>query len=245
MKNKERWKIVKMAWFGFAVIFMFWNWTTFQSRGLPDDTFTSNDSVDISQTEREILFKAKKPWHAEIIFFQGGLVDPDAYAPLCKKIAAAGYTCHVIKMPFRLPQKGYQSISNMFDLKSGRYVLGGHSQGGKMAAQFVNENPGIIKGLFLLATSHPRDIDLSGLSIPALKLYGSKDGLASPEEVLKNQRKLPAKATSILIQGANHSQFGYIGKLLMDDKATISLEEQQQQIARHLISFFQELEKEK
>jgi hypothetical protein len=244
MTNKKRWKIVKLAWLGFAVIFMVWNWTTFQSRGLPDDTFTSSDSVEISQTEKEILFRAKNPSTEEIIFFQGGLVDPNAYAPLCKKIASAGYTCHLIKMPFRLPQKGYKIINEMFDLKSGRYILGGHSQGGKMAAQFVYENPGIIKGLFLLATSHPRDIDLSGLSIPALKLYGSNDGLASPEEVLENQDKLPANAASILIQGANHSQFGYMGKLLMDDKATISLEEQQLQTVRHLLTFFHELENE-
>jgi pimeloyl-ACP methyl ester carboxylesterase len=125
----------------------------------------------------------------------------------------------------------------MFDLKSGPYVIGGHSQGGKMAAQFVYENPEIMKGLFLIGTSHPRDINLSNLSIPIIKLYAENDGLASVEEVLENKGKLPKHANLILIKGANHSQFGYLGKLLMDNSANISLEDQQQQTFDNLINF--------
>ncbi len=49
----------------------------------------------------------------------------------------------------------------MFNLKKGNYIIGGHSQGSKMASQFVYENPNLMKGLFLLGTSHPRDFDLS------------------------------------------------------------------------------------
>ncbi|MEY3420882.1 MAG: hypothetical protein RIR48_1171, partial [Bacteroidota bacterium] len=41
----------------------------------------------------------------------------------------------------------------------------------------------------------------------------------------------------VLIKGGNHSQFGYLGKLLMDSSAEISLEEQQQQTFDNLIRF--------
>ena len=60
-----------------------------------------------------------------------------------------------------MPQWDYTKIAKMFNLKKGNYIIGGHSQGAKMASQFVYENPNLMKGLFLLGTSHPRDFDLS------------------------------------------------------------------------------------
>ncbi len=235
-------KIFKTVWFGFAAVFLIWNWSTFQSRNLPKDTFASNDLIMVVENNDRITFQSNKSKQAvELIFFPGGLTDPKAYAPLCKKIAERGYTCHIIKMSFRLPQRDYQKIFRMFDLKSGNYVIGGHSQGGKMAAQFVYENPEFMKGLFLLGTSHPRDINLSNLPIPTIKFYAQNDGLASVEEVLENKDKLPVTAKLILIEGGNHSQFGYLGALLMDDEADITLEEQQSTVLEKLINFLNEI----
>lgn len=241
MKMKKR-KIFKLVWFGLAAAFLIWNWSTFQARNLPKETFAGNEIVAVVENNDRITFKPKKSEQTvELIFFPGGLTDPEAYAPLCRKIAENGYTCHLVKMSFRLPQRDYQKISRLFDLKSGHYVIGGHSQGGKMAAQFVYENPVLMKGLFLLGTSHPRDIDLSSQSLPAIKLYAENDGLASVEEVLENKGKLPINAKRILIEGGNHSQFGYLGNLLMDDDADLSLEEQQTIVLESLINFLNEI----
>ena len=235
-------KMFKAVWFSLVAVFFIWNWSTFQSRNLPKDTLTSNGLANVVENDDRITFLANESKQTvELIFFPGGLADPKAYAPLCKKIAERGYTCHLIKMSFRLPQRDYQKISRMFDLRSGRYVIGGHSQGGKMAAQFVYENSGLMQGLFLLGTSHPRDIDLSNQSIPAIKFYAENDGLASVEEVLENKDKLPINAKLILIEGGNHSQFGYLGGLLMDDKADITLEEQQTIVLESMINFLNEI----
>jgi pimeloyl-ACP methyl ester carboxylesterase len=241
MKLKKR-KIFKIAWFSLAAVFLIWNWSTFQSRNLPKETFANNETVGVVENNDRITFQSNQSkQNVEVIFFPGGLADPKAYSPLCKKIAERGYTCHIIKMSFRLPQRDYQKISGMFDLKSGRYVIGGHSQGGKMAAQFVYENPRLMKGLFLMGTSHPRDISLSNQSIPAIKFYAKNDGLASVEEVLENKDKLPINAKLILIEGGNHSQFGYLGTLLMDDNADITLEEQQSIVLENLVNFLNEI----
>ena len=67
-----------------------------------------------------------------------------------------------------------------------------------MAAQFVYENTNLMKGLFLMGTSHPRDIDLSSQSIPSIKLYAENDGLASVEEVMTNKNKLPKNTRLVL-----------------------------------------------
>lgn len=245
MKKRSKWKIVKTLWFSLGIIFMVWNWMTFQARSLPGDTFQSNEKVQVIEEEHQISFKTQvSETPLEVIFFQGGLADPEAYAPLCKTLAENGFTCHLIKMAWRMPQKDYRKIHDLFDLKSGQYVIGGHSQGGKMSAQFVYENPYTMKGLFLLGTSHPRDIDLSHMAIPTLKLYAEFDGLASTPEVLENKAKLPQGTELTLIKGGNHSQFGYLGKLFTDDAAEISVEEQQEQITKHLVVFLRGLSEE-
>ncbi|HMQ07345.1 MAG TPA: alpha/beta hydrolase [Saprospiraceae bacterium] len=234
--------IFRIAWFSLVGILFIWNWWTFQSRNLPKDTFDSNSKITVSQDEDKITFSpVNSDKKFEVIFFQGGMTDPKAYAPLCRRIAENGYSCHLIKMDWRLPQFDYQKISKLFDINSGQYIIGGHSQGGKMAAQFVYENQNPMKGLFLLGTSHPRDIDLSNLTIPTIKLYAENDGLASIGEIMENQNRLPKDSKLMIIKGGNHSQFGYLGQLFLDNKAQISLEEQQQMTLEHLTSFLNEI----
>lgn len=240
-KMKKR-KLLRLAWFTLVLMFFVWQWSTYQSRDLPGNTFTSDDKVSIVEDESKITFQASSANSKyEVIFFQGGLTDPYAYAPLCRGIAQNGFTCHLIKMDWRMPQWGYNKIIDLFELGLGDFILGGHSQGGKMAAQFVYENPGLLKGLFLLGTSHPRDVNLSDRNIPTIKLYAEYDGLASVAEVMENRSKLPAGSKLKVIRGGNHSQFGYLGKLLTDESASIQLEEQQQLTLQSLVSFFAEV----
>jgi hypothetical protein len=231
-------KIIKIVWFSAVAVFFIWMWSSFQSRNLPPNCFVSDSLITVTENKDEIVFTpGTKSSILEVIFFQGGLTDPKAYGPLCRGIAENGFNCHLVKMKWRLAQHDYLKITRMYHLNSGRFVIGGHSQGGKMAAQFVFDNPTIVKGLFLLGTSHPRDINLSTLSIPTLKLYSENDGLASMEEVLENKDKLPQRAKLFFIKGGNHSQFGYLGHLFLDGKAIISLEQQQAQTLTQIIAF--------
>ena len=85
--------------FSLVIIFFIWNWTTFQSHNLPKYTFLNSDFVSVTETDDQITFKSVTSKNElEIIFFQGGLTDPKAYAPLCRKFAENGFTCHLIKM---------------------------------------------------------------------------------------------------------------------------------------------------
>ncbi len=235
-------KIFRTVWFSLVTVFTLWNWNTFQSHNLPQYTFSNSADINVKETNDKITFESINSEHQlEVIFFQGGLTDPKAYGPLCKNLAEKGFTSHLIKMDWRLPVLDYEKVPNLFDLEQGQYVIGGHSQGAKMAAQLVAENPESFKGLFLMGTSHPRDIDLSPLDIPCIKLYAEYDGLASVEEVMANEGKLPMHTEFIMIKGGNHSQFGYLGQLLMDNTAEISLEKQQNQTLMHLLIFIEEI----
>lgn len=239
MKKWTKWKIFKTVWAGLAVVFLVWMWTTFQSRNLPEGTFENSDLVSVTKSRDFITFRSDTAGNdLNVIFFQGALTDHKAYAPLCRELAENGFTCHLMKMKWRQAQYDYKKTLRLFDLDKGNYVGGGHSQGGKIAARIVYENPTLFKGLFLLGTSHPRDIDMSALAIPTIKIYAEQDGIASVQEVMANESKLPVNSKLVLISGGNHSQFGYLGRLLMDDKPGISLEEQQQQTLVNLVEFF-------
>lgn len=230
--------MLRITWASAGLLFLIWNWLTFQSWNIPDGTFESDDKVHvINGSDKFTFLPVNQGKSLEVIFLQGGMTDPKAYAPLCRRIAANGFPCHLMKMPWRLPKYGYQDIATAFDLDAKNYVIGGHSQGAMAAAKFVHENPGRMKGLILMGTSHPKDIDLSSSSIPAIKLYASHDGLASVGEVMENKHRLPQNTGLVLIEGGNHSQFGYLGHLLLDDKATISLEAQQDIAVNQTVTF--------
>ncbi|HAA15325.1 MAG TPA: alpha/beta hydrolase [Cytophagales bacterium] len=237
MKSKLR-RRIRLIWFTLVGVFFVWQWTTYQSRGLPEGVLDTNGEVRVEKTADYYTFApVGEASELEVIFFQGGLTDPKAYAPLCRQLAENGYVCHLIRMDWRMPVWDYQKVGGLFDLDSGKYVLGGHSQGAKMAAQWVYENPGQVLGLFLLGTSHPRDYSLAGQDLPTLKLYAEHDGLASVDEVLGNEHLLPLGTVLQLVEGGNHSQFGHLGRLLTDERATLSRPAQQQITRDHLLTF--------
>ena len=117
MKIKKR-NIFRAIWFSFVTIFCIWQCSTYQSRDLPENTFDDNSEVTVEKSDDKITFVSTNSIQKnEIIFFQGGLTDPKAYAPLCRQIAKNGFTCHLIKMDWRMPQWDYSKINKMFDLK--------------------------------------------------------------------------------------------------------------------------------
>jgi pimeloyl-ACP methyl ester carboxylesterase len=91
-----------------------------------------------------------------------------------------------------------------------------------VASKVASAPPAGLAGVVLIGTSHPRDVDLSALTIPVAKVAGTRDGLASRAEVEANRRKLPASTQWIWVDGGNHSQFGWYGFQPGDKRATIS-----------------------
>ena len=155
-------KILGGIWMVCGISFFLWTLASMNANGVSEAVFQSNTEVRVVQTSDILTFTPTQPYKKVVIFYPGALVDPDAYAPLCRKIAQDGHQAILCKMPWRLATKGYRKIkeTGVLDDSAKQYVLIGHSQGGKKAAQFVYENPGLIHQLALLGTSHPRDIEV-------------------------------------------------------------------------------------
>ncbi len=160
---------------------------------------------------------------------------------MARDIAEAGYTVRIVKFPSRMDRFPWQreAVKNRTDtaFMARNWVLGGHSRGARIALDYAVENEAKLAGLLMIGSSQPREVSHADLSIPVLKIYGSQDGLAGPTEVEQFKHNLPAHTMWHRIEGGNHAQFGWYGRQLGDDSATISREAQQQATVAAILDF--------
>ncbi len=179
-----------------------------------------------------------------VIFYQGGLVEPAAYAPILQTLAEAGYPVFEPQMPINLAVLGSNRASTIIEdnPQITTWVIGGHSLGGAMAAQFADNNPDAISGLFLLAAYPPNSADMSASNLPVLSIFASNDGLATTSKIEQSAELLPADTIFIEIDGGNHAQFGDYGVQDNDGVAQISAETQWQQTTAAILQFLAALD---
>jgi len=166
------------------------------------------------------------------IFYPGGRVPPEAYAPLARGLAKNGYLAVIVPMPFNLAVLDAGSASAVIDSfpDIDHWTIGGHSLGGSMAARYAAENPTRLRGLVLLASYPERQIALQASELAVLSIYAELDGLATVDEVQESFGQLPETARTLLISGGNHAQFGWYGEQAGDQPARISRQLQQEQV---------------
>jgi predicted esterase len=231
-------KIIRILWVTLGILSILWMANSFRARGFDRSILESDELIFIEETRSLIHFHPQENKQATgLIFFPGGMVQPEAYAPMSREIAKQGFNVFIVKLPFGAAPLETQEISVREEaleiIKSNgsieHWAVGGHSRGAAIAARFAQLHGESFDGLVLIGTSHPKEaaFDLSNSSLAVTKIHASNDGLASMQEVKANAIYLPKNTTWVLIEGGNHSQFGYYGSQLGDGTATISREEQQ------------------
>jgi len=123
------------------------------------------------------------------------------------------------------------------------WVVAGHSRGGVIASRFARDGGPSLGGLVLIGTSHPRDFSLAHLTLPVVKILGTRDCVAEIEKSEANRHLLPPTARWITIDGGNHSQFGWYGFQPGDCWATIDRERQHAATMRVLLEVLSSLER--
>ena len=218
----------------FWLVVLGWQFASMQAWGFDDSVLISDDLVEVRSTAEAIVFRPATSEPVALIFYPGALVDPEAYAPMARAIAEDGFEVAIIKVPLRiavlesqLEEVRRRTMSYRGESGAQILVLGGHSKGGAMAAQFIGEWSDLFDGLLLVGTSHPRETDLSYLGIDVTKIHGSEDGLASEDEIRQFAPNLPPGTDYVRIDGGNHAQFGWYGSQLGDGTARISRQQQQ------------------
>lgn len=236
-KNNNLIKIITgIIVIGIVSLFI-WANDSYKPQALAKEALISDNTVEV-KIDKFISFTPKKIEATKgFIFYPGAKVDPESYAPLCRKIADQGYEVVIVNMPMNLAilsyNRGEKVINEYSNIKN--WVVGGHSLGGTMAAKFASENTAV-DGVVLLS-SYPIGDELKNMGKEVLSIWGSKDGIVNFENLIKSKEKLPEDTTYVEIEGANHSQFGDYGDQKGDDSPIINREEQIDIAAKNIINF--------
>ena len=85
-----------------------------------------------------------------LVFYPGAKVDAAAYAPLMRRLAAAGLDACLVKMPFHLAVFDVNAADRVMRAHPyEHWYVGGHSMGGAIAARYAADHP--VDGLILCA----------------------------------------------------------------------------------------------
>jgi len=201
------------------------------------------DAVVLVDRERWITFEpTAQAASSGFIFYPGGKVLPEAYAPLARALAEHGHLSAILRMPLNLAVFNPDAASAVIAAYSGiqTWVVGGHSLGGVMAARYAYHHQELVDGLALLAAYPEAHIDISESDLTVATIYGDRDGLLTVEEVERSLDQLPPDTQVMLIEGANHAQFGWYGDQAGDRPARISRSEQHARVVSAILRIMQE-----
>lgn len=201
---------------------------------------------------------------AGLLFVPGGLVQPEAYAPVLRQLAEeSGMCCICVRTPFRHPmlldKRQAQRICEQRASFIRSWAVGGHSLGSGSfgAARLVEEwlhepRSPHVAGLVLWAGALT-STDLSReRALPCLTLLASEDTVVPPEGkgeggllVRDSIRKYcPPRTRTIVIRGGNHAGFGSYGPQTFpfaDGKPTVLAAEQHRHVVKHTAAFLRSI----
>jgi dienelactone hydrolase len=240
-------KILRILLIGILVIFLLGTvglvgWATVSAQAATERAVAVLQENGIEREDGQLVFRPDSPTDMGLIYYPGGLVDPEAYAVTAQGIADAGYLVVIPKMPLNLAFTGINRADGVRadfpEIES--WVIGGHSLGGAMAAQYAKNNVENLDGLIMYASYPANNEDFVDFSLPILTIMGSKDPGAPQQEAFYDA--IADSAERFIIEGGNHRQYADYSFQPDDGIATISAAEQQDQIIAATVQFLDTLE---
>ena len=240
-------KILRILLIGVLVIFLLGTvglvgWATVRAQAATERAVAVLQENGIAREDGQLVFRPDSPTDKGLIYYPGGLVDPEAYAVTAQGIADAGYLVVIPKMPLNLAFTGINRADGIRadfpEIES--WAIGGHSLGGAMAAQYAKNNVDNLDGLIMYASYPANNEDFVDFPLPILTIIGSKDPGAPQQEAF--YEAIADSADRFIIEGGNHRQYADYSYQADDGIATISAAEQQDQIIAATIQFLESLE---
>ena len=233
-KRSLKWLLAILGVVFIAAILWGIQWATYARPPLPEaiEALESDELVQVTDEPWLTFTPGQSTPTTAFVFYPGGRVDPRAYAPLMREIALHGYLVVVPEMPINMAVFNANIASEIIASypEISHWAIGGHSVGGAMAAQYTGNHADVIEGLAIWASYPPNSTDLSGLDIPVVSIYGSREQRVNDTSVGERKHLLPDDTEYVRIEGGDHHQFGSYEINPADHLATISRESQHEQI---------------
>lgn len=224
MKKKLKWLIPLLLLLLLAGGFLIYTAVYYHADATALEALRSDETVLISRVDTGWFFDGPSEEDA-LIFYPGGKVEAEAYAPLLRALAAEGTDVFLVEMPFRLAIFGKNKADDVLSrYEYANWYIGGHSLGGAMAASYAAEHPDRLTGVLLLAAYPTKRLDES---LVVVSVYGSEDGVLNRKKLAKGRSYMPTSFYEYVIPGGNHAQFGNYGRQSGDSPARIPAAEQQ------------------
>ena len=138
------------------------------------------DYVSVIPENDMIIFRGEGDSDIGLVFYPGGKVEYKSYIPLMQKLSKRGVNSVLVEMPFNLAVFDKDAAEMAFKElpQINNWFIGGHSLGGAMASNYLNDADVEIKGLILLGSYAVEDS-----SVPTLIVYGSEDSVIDKKNV--------------------------------------------------------------
>lgn len=191
----------------------------------------STAQVAVTQEPWLVFEPAGQQPSTGLIFYPGGRVRAEAYAAPAQQIAAQGFLVVIVPMPLNLAVLAPDRADAVLAAYPGirHWVIGGHSLGGAMAANYAKTHQNALDGLVLWAAYPQASDSLADSRLRVAQIYGSNDTVINAERLAAARAYLPAGTAPVVIAGGNHAQFGDYGPQSGDAPAGIAAAEQQRQ----------------
>jgi pimeloyl-ACP methyl ester carboxylesterase len=207
------------------------------------DALADGADVVVSDGATSLTMSPADPARTGLVFYPGAKVDPRAYARVLRPLAQAGYQVVVAKQPYNLAILAIGAADRWIGVPDDdvdRWVIGGHSLGGAMAAAYASDQRPELAGLLLYA-AYPTD-DLSDRALAVVSVSGTRDGLATPADIAESVAELPPTTTFVAIEGAIHAYFGDYGSQRGDGEPTVRRETAQGDIVAATLDLLQRVD---
>lgn len=209
---------------------------------------TSGEGVSVNEGRWLIFDPTRVAPQTGVILYPGSRVPAEAYAPLARRLAEAGYMTVLVRAPLLQSILDFNAAAPVIEAYPDieRWVVGGHSMGGAAASIYadalVPEHP--VDGLVFLASRPAPGLALRQRDdLVIASIYGTLDAIQTQDELDASKDNLPADALYIPLAGGNHSFFGYYGLQSGDHPGTISRAEQQEQLLDAMLRVLQAVER--
>jgi acetyl esterase/lipase len=251
-KTHPFWRYMALGLLALVILgaagFLVWAANPAQPESRALDSLTSTAAVQYDRVNQWLVFTPQNTAaNTGLIFYPGGRVDPRAYAPQAQAIAENGFLVIVVPMPLNLAflasNRAAEVVRQFPSIEN--WVVGGHSLGGAMAAQFAAEHPQAVDGLALWAAYPAESNDLTGQDLDVISIYATQDGLATEAEIAASRDRLPEETVFVEITGGNHAGFGWYGPQSGDGTAEISQERQQALVVTASVRFLESFSESK